>query len=121
VGQLLLGVILVGIGVALMIRAGLGVASWDVLHVGLSRLTGWSIGSAAWVVGVGALALGTLLGQRSRRGTVVPLLVVGRGRPLGGAGPAVAGRLDAPRLSLLRRRETVRQRGQRPRQGQPGP
>lgn len=77
VGQLLLGVILVGIGVALMIRAGLGVASWDVLHVGLSRVTGWSIGTAAWVVGAGALALGTLLGQRPRRGTVVPLLVVG--------------------------------------------
>lgn len=60
-----------------MIRAGLGVASWDVLHVGLSELTGWTIGVAAYAVGAIALVLGRLLGQRPRLGTIVPLLLVG--------------------------------------------
>lgn len=75
--QLFLGVIAVGIGVGLMIRAGLGVASWDVLHVGLAEATGWTVGVAAYAVGAAALLVGRVLGQRPRLGTVVPLLLVG--------------------------------------------
>jgi uncharacterized protein len=75
--QLLTGLIAVGVGVGLVISAELGVASWDVLHVGLAELTGWSVGMASIAVGLGAAALATLLGERPRLGSLVPLTVVG--------------------------------------------
>lgn len=74
--QLVAGLVAVGTGVALIIRAELGVASWDVLHVALSDRTGSSVGTVAAVVGVGAIGLAALLGERPRLGTLVPLLVI---------------------------------------------
>lgn len=74
--QLLVGLVAVGTGVALVISAGLGVASWDVLHVALSDRTGGSVGTVAVIVGIGALGLAALLGERPRVGTVVPLLII---------------------------------------------
>lgn len=75
--QLLTGLVAVGVGVGLVISAELGVASWDVLHVGLAGLTGWSVGTAAVAVGLGAAGLATVLGERPRIGSLVPLTVVG--------------------------------------------
>jgi len=43
--QLLAGLLLYGISLAFVVRAGLGLAPWDVLHQGLTELTGASIGS----------------------------------------------------------------------------
>ena len=46
-GRLAAGLVLYGISIALMLRAGLGVDSWDVLHQGgspwpwVSRSDGW--------------------------------------------------------------------------------
>lgn len=75
--QLLTGLVAVGIGVGMIISAELGVASWDVLHVGLAQLTGWSVGTAAMAVGVAAAGLATALGERPRLGSLVPLAVIG--------------------------------------------
>ncbi len=75
--QLLTGLVAVGVGVGLVISAELGVASWDVLHVGLAELTGVSVGTAAVAVGIGAAGLATALGERPRIGSLVPLTVVG--------------------------------------------
>jgi uncharacterized membrane protein YczE len=75
--QLLGGLTLVGTGVATVITAGLGVASWDVLHVGLSGQLGWSIGAVAALLSVAAAGLAALLGERARLGALVPVAVVG--------------------------------------------
>lgn len=75
--RLFLGLALFGVSVALMIRANLGVDSWDVLHQGLARHLGLPVG---WVVnGVGAvvLLLWWPLRQRPGIGTVANVIVVG--------------------------------------------
>ncbi len=75
--QLLAGLLAVGSGIGMLIRADLGVASWDVLHVGLAGVTGWTVGTTAMVVGVGAAGLAALLGERPRIGSLLPLAVIG--------------------------------------------
>ena len=76
VPQLLLGLLLVGLGVGLLIQAQLGVASWDVLHVGLADRTGLSIGAIAAMTAVAAAGAAWWLGERPRAGALVPVLVV---------------------------------------------
>ncbi|RJL33589.1 hypothetical protein D5H75_09815 [Bailinhaonella thermotolerans] len=71
------GLALFGVSMALMIAAGLGLPSWDVLHQGLAARTGLPFG---WIViGVGAvvLALWIPLRQRPGLGTVSNVIVVG--------------------------------------------
>lgn len=71
------GLVLFGLSVALMVRAGLGLDPWDVLHQGLSERTGIGLG---WIViGVGALVLLMWwpLRQRPGLGTVSNVIVVG--------------------------------------------
>jgi uncharacterized membrane protein YczE len=75
--NLYLGLVLFGLSVALMVRAGLGLDPWDVLHQGLSERTGIGLG---WVViGVGAVVLLMWwpLHQRPGLGTVSNVIVVG--------------------------------------------
>ncbi|GAA1927800.1 membrane protein [Streptomyces durmitorensis] len=75
--RLFVGLVLFGVSLALMIDAGLGVSSWDVLHQGLARSSGLPFG---WVVnGVGVLVLLAWIPLRVRPGigTVSNVLVVG--------------------------------------------
>ena len=44
ISQLLAGLFLYGIGISLMVRAGIGVAPWDVLTQGISHRTGIPFG-----------------------------------------------------------------------------
>ncbi|MCW2776336.1 MAG: hypothetical protein JWN17_61 [Frankiales bacterium] len=76
-GQLLVGLLLYGASLALLVRAGLGTSPWDVLHQGLSRTVGLSIGT--WVVLLGAVLLlvWVPLRQRPGIGTVLNVLLVG--------------------------------------------
>ncbi|MCX5204095.1 hypothetical protein OG897_21920 [Streptomyces sp. NBC_00237] len=62
---------------ALMVVASLGVASWDVLHQGLSRSTGVSFGLVVNGVGVLVLLAWIPLKVRPGIGTVANILVVG--------------------------------------------
>jgi uncharacterized membrane protein YczE len=72
-----LGLVLVGSGVALMIRAEIGVAPYDVLTTGLAEITGIEIGLAAMLVPLAFTALGWTLGRRPGPGTVLAVLLVG--------------------------------------------
>ncbi|GAB2926105.1 membrane protein [Micromonospora polyrhachis] len=75
--NLYVGLVLFGVSMALMIRAQLGLASWDVFHQGLADRTGLPFG---WlVIGVGAvvLLLWIPLRQRPSLGTVSNVVVVG--------------------------------------------
>jgi uncharacterized membrane protein YczE len=75
--QLLAGLALYGAGMALMVRSGLGLDPWDVLHQGLARRTGLSIGTATIALGVVVLLLWIPLRQRPGLGTVCNVALVG--------------------------------------------
>jgi len=75
--NLYLGLVLFGLSMALMIRAGLGLDPWDVLHQGIAERTGVRFG---WVViATGALVLLAWipLCQRPGIGTLSNVVVVG--------------------------------------------
>jgi uncharacterized membrane protein YczE len=75
--RLLSGLALCGSGIAMMIRANLGLGPWDVLHQGLSLATGISIGGAAILVGLGVLLLWFPLRERPGIGTLANVLLIG--------------------------------------------
>jgi uncharacterized membrane protein YczE len=75
--RLLTGLILCGLGIASMVAADLGLGPWDVLHQGLSRLTGIPIGMTAVLVGLVVLGLWFPLRERPGLGTVLNVLVIG--------------------------------------------
>jgi uncharacterized membrane protein YczE len=75
--QLYAGLALYGLSMALLVRAGLGVMPWDVLHQGISRTVGGSLGAVSIVVGALVLLLWVPLRQRPGVGTVSNVLVIG--------------------------------------------
>lgn len=60
-----------------MVAAELGLGPWDVLHQGLSRLTGVPIGTTSIAVGAGVLVLWVPLRERPGLGTVLNVIVIG--------------------------------------------
>jgi uncharacterized membrane protein YczE len=77
--QLYLGLLLYSTALALMVRARLGLAPWDVFHQGLARRTGLTIGWVLILVGVLVLLLWIPLRQRPGIGTVSNAIVIGLG------------------------------------------
>ena len=76
-GQLFAGLVLFGASTALMVAAGLGLASWDVLHQGLARHTGLPLGRIVIIVGAAVLLAWIPLRQRPGIGTAANVVVVG--------------------------------------------
>jgi len=76
-GTLALGLVLVGVGVAVTIRAELGVAPCDVLTTGLVALTDIPIGVAAMLLPLAFVLLGVAIGGRPGPGTILAVLLVG--------------------------------------------
>jgi uncharacterized membrane protein YczE len=74
---LLAGIVGIGIGIGLSVRAELGLAPWDVLHQGLSKVTGISIGDIVILVGIVVLFAWIPLHQKLGIGTVINTLTVG--------------------------------------------
>ncbi|MEV0429541.1 hypothetical protein [Micromonospora sp. NPDC050495] len=75
--RLLAGLALFGASVALMVRADLGLASWDVLHQGLAARTGLPMGVLVNGVALAVLLLWIPLRQRPGVGTVANVALVG--------------------------------------------
>ncbi|MFE7710442.1 YitT family protein [Streptomyces sp. NPDC057486] len=75
--QLYVGLALYGASSALMVRAGLGLEPWGVLHQGLSERTGLSIGVVAIIVGAAVLLLWIPMRQRPGLGTVSNVFAIG--------------------------------------------
>jgi uncharacterized membrane protein YczE len=75
--QLYAGLVVYGLSMALLVRSELGVMPWDVLHQGISRVVGWSMGTVTIVVGVVVLLLWVPLRERPGLGTVSNAIVVG--------------------------------------------
>jgi uncharacterized membrane protein YczE len=75
--QLYAGLVLYGVSMALMVRSSLGVMPWDVLHQGLSRQLGWSLGLVTIVIGALVLLAWIPLRERPGLGTLSNVVVVG--------------------------------------------
>ncbi|WP_306233465.1 YczE/YyaS/YitT family protein [Agrococcus beijingensis] len=83
VAQLLLGLFLYGISLALLIRAALGVGPWDVFSLGIANHLPMSYGTATVVVSGIVLLLWIPLRQRPGIGTLLNGLLVGPAADLG--------------------------------------
>ncbi|MEV5609784.1 hypothetical protein [Streptomyces sp. NPDC052225] len=81
--QLLCGLALYGLSLALMVRAGLGLSPWSVLNEGLARHTSLSFGTLTTLVGAGVLLLWIPLRQRPTLGTFANIATVGWASDLG--------------------------------------
>jgi len=75
--QLYAGLALYGVSMALLVRSGLGVMPWDVLHQGLARHLGWSLGTVTIAVGALVLLAWIPLRQLPGVGTVSNVVVIG--------------------------------------------
>ncbi len=81
--QLLLGLFLFGIASSLMIRAGIGIAPWDVLSQGIALRSGWGFGVITNIVGACVLLMWVPLRQKPGLGTVLNVLLIGPSAQLG--------------------------------------
>ena len=77
VPQLLVGLALYGVSLAFMVRGGLGVAPWDVLHQGLTIHLPMTLGQAIVVMSFVVLLLWLPLREKPGVGTVANALLVG--------------------------------------------
>lgn len=76
-GQLLLGLFLYGVAVALMVRADVGLDPWTVFAQGLEVQTGLSLGLISIVLGAVVLLLWIPIRQRPGIGTVLNVVIIG--------------------------------------------
>jgi uncharacterized membrane protein YczE len=75
--QLFIGLALYGVSLALLLRAGLGLAPWDVLHQGLAERTGLTVGQMVIAVSFVVLLLWVPLRERPGFGTFANAVLVG--------------------------------------------
>jgi uncharacterized membrane protein YczE len=75
--QLYTGLVLYGFSMALMIKSGLGLDPWDVLHQGIAQHVPLTFGQVTIVVGALVLAAWIPLRQRPGLGTVSNVIVIG--------------------------------------------
>lgn len=73
---LVFGLVLFGLGEALLIASGAGVSPWTVLAQGIAGKTGWSIGFSTMVVSFVVLLLWLPLRQKPGMGTILNALII---------------------------------------------
>lgn len=83
IAQLLVGLFLYGIAIAMMVRAGIGVSPWDVLTQGVSHQTGLPFGLVTNIIGIIVLLLWIPIRQKPGIGTVLNVLAIGPSAELG--------------------------------------
>jgi uncharacterized membrane protein YczE len=81
--QLFAGLLIYGFATSLMVRSGLGLNPWDVLHQGLDERTSLSFGSVVILTGLVVLTLWLPLRQRPGIGTISNVIVIGLAADLG--------------------------------------
>ena len=75
--QLNIGLVLFGLGIALMLQSGLGLPPWDVLHQGLSAQFGLSVGIWSIIISFAVLLLWLPLRERYGIGTLLNAIIIG--------------------------------------------
>lgn len=73
---LCLGLVVFGVGEALLVAAGAGVSPWVVFAQGIGNITGWSIGWANFAVSVAVLLLWIPLKQTPGLGTLLNAIII---------------------------------------------
>ena len=73
---LVIGLVIFGLGEALLIASGAGVSPWTVLAEGVSILTGWSIGLATFVISTFVLLAWMPLRQTPGIGTILNIIII---------------------------------------------
>jgi uncharacterized membrane protein YczE len=74
---LVAGLLVIGFSISISVRAELGVAPWDVLHQGIAKATGTSIGVVLVLVGLLVLLAWIPLHQHLGIGTILNTLSIG--------------------------------------------
>jgi uncharacterized protein len=75
--RLLWGLFLYALGIVVTMKASIGYAPWDAFHVGLSKQTGISIGTASIITGIVIIVITLLLGEKLGLGTILNMLLIG--------------------------------------------
>lgn len=75
--QLLAGLVLFGLGIALMLQSGLGLPPWDVLHQGLTSQFGLTVGIWSIIISFVVLLLWIPLRERYGIGTILNAIIIG--------------------------------------------
>ena len=75
--KLILGLFLYALGIVFTIRANIGYGPWEVFHMGLSLVTGISIGEASIIVGLAIVAVTLIMGEKIGIGTLLNMLLIG--------------------------------------------
>lgn len=75
--RLAAGLVLVSVGIALTIKARLGISPFDVLNQGIARTVGWSFGFTVILVGIVFLLMWIPIGQRYGLGTLINTATIG--------------------------------------------
>jgi len=75
--QLLPGLMCFGIGVALMVRADLGLSPWQVFHQGVADKAGVAIGTVTILTGIVVLLAWIPLRERFGLGTILNVAIIG--------------------------------------------
>ena len=75
-GYLLVGLLLFGLGEAILIAAGAGVSPWTVLAQGVSNHTDWSIGFSTFIISGSVLFLWIPLRQIPGIGTILNVIII---------------------------------------------
>jgi len=75
--KLFLGLIAYGVSMVMMLRSGLGLMPWDVLHQGLSLQGGWPMGRVTIAVSCVVLLVWIPLRQKPGFGTLCNAVVIG--------------------------------------------
>ena len=75
--RLITGLVLFGVGSGLMLESNLGLAPWDVLHQGLARQFGLTVGIWLVIVAFAVLLLWLPLRERVGLGTLLNAIIIG--------------------------------------------
>ena len=75
--SMVFGLMLYALGIIVTIKANIGYAPWDVLHVGIANTVGLSIGTISILVGFFILIIVTLLGEKLGLGTIANMILIG--------------------------------------------
>lgn len=75
--RLIVGLVLFGVGIAILVIANLGLPPWEVMHQGISEKTGIPLGTVGIMTGILVLLLWIPLKERIGVGTVINAVLIG--------------------------------------------